>query len=110
MFNITSEKKIKFDLRTVGLMDALDRVQYYCDVDISADSNGAVGKLNKYRNDLTHYTLQLGDQELEKLVVELKATFNLALELLNLLLPGTMKRADEKRFELTQSELEEDEE
>src|SRR5690625_8006350 len=89
-----SEKKIKFDLRTVGRMDALDRVQYFCDVDISADLNGALGKLNNYRNDLTHYTLQLGDQELEKLVVELKATFNLALEFLNLFLPGTMKRVD----------------
>lgn len=107
VFNIPIKKRKKLDLRTVGLLQALDRVHFLCDVDVSVEIKSALENLNEYRNTLTHYTLQLETQEVEKLVLELKASFNLILDFLETLLPGTMVKIDEERFEISQAEWKE---
>jgi hypothetical protein len=95
-------------LRTVTLEDALKRVELLCDIDISDSLKGAIYYINKIRNQLMHYEVELKAEELNELIIKLKVCYEEAVEFLSAHIEDLEEKIEESRFEYTREEYEND--
>ena len=94
-------------LHTITLMEAMNRVQYVCEVPVSEDFRGAIEYIKDYRNKIMHHSIKVERLEMDKLISEIKFTYQIAVNFFESHIPGTMKLIDQEMFELTQQEYEE---
>jgi hypothetical protein len=96
------------NLKTIGLNDAIDRVRYFCDIEMSEDLVGAINFINDYRNKLMHHSVRVYSPEEEnKFVKRLEFLYEQSLEFFEKHIPGITEKVDQQRFELSKEEWEE---
>jgi hypothetical protein len=107
VFDVPAKKIGNKKLTTITLKEALERLEFLCDIDIPEDFRNAVYVVNEYRNGLTHHSIKLTSEDEDKLITVLKSLYDNALDFFEQHIPGIMEKIDAKRFELTQAEWEE---
>lgn len=105
------DKKTVFDmdknLRTVSLLEALKRIEYLCDIDIPEKFNGTLLYVNKIRNNLMHYEVELDYKETDTLVANLQVCYEEAVQFLEVHIENLVDYIQDSRFEITAEEYEE---
>lgn len=107
VFDVPKKKLNGKKLFTITLLDALERVEYLCDLEVSQEVKSSIIVINNYRNDLTHHSINLTSEDEERLLNMLKTLFDNILEFFEQHIPGTMEKIDAERFEVTNREWEE---
>ncbi|AHN24365.1 hypothetical protein [Lysinibacillus varians] len=92
------------NLQTVSLKEALRRLEYLCDIEIDVNMNHAILNLNTTRNKLMHSNLKLNEEELTKLITELKFCYNAVDIFFNRHIKSYNIYIAEARFEFTKEE------
>lgn len=103
VFDVEKGKKLK----TITLIEALERVKYIYETTISEDLEGAVRYLNDYRNMITHHSISIDSSEADILISNIKFTYQNSIVFFDKHLPGTLEIIDQEIFELTKEEYEE---
>ncbi|MGG0287200.1 hypothetical protein ABEY41_19175 [Peribacillus butanolivorans] len=109
VFDVPEDKLKNKNLRTITLHEAVERIEYLCDIYISNEFKSSIFLINKYRNDITHHSINLNPVEEEEmqLIKILKALYGNVLDFFEQHIPGIMENIDTKRFEVTKEEYEE---
>lgn len=94
-------------LRTITLLEALNRVELLCDIDIPKALKGSILYVNDIRNKIMHYTVELDVNETEDLVRKLKFCYEEAVKFLEKHIADLKSIIQDSRFELTCEEHEE---
>ncbi|MFJ5771912.1 hypothetical protein [Psychrobacillus sp. NPDC093180] len=103
VFDVEKGKKLK----TITLIEALERVKYIYETTISEDLEGAVRYLNDYRNMITHHSISIDSSEVDILISNIKFTYQNSIVFFDKHLPGTLEIIDQEIFELTKEEYKE---
>ncbi|WKA59952.1 hypothetical protein QWY16_07550 [Planococcus shenhongbingii] len=104
IFDVPKKKLNGKNLFTITLLEALDRVEYVCDVDIKPEVKSSINLINKYRNSLTHHSINLTDEEEDHLISVLKTLFNNVINFFEEHIPGRMATIHAEKFEITNEE------
>lgn len=107
IFDVPSSEIKKQKLNTITLTEALDRVEYLCDIDMKEDFKNGTYVINDYRNQITHHSINLDSSGEEYLINTLKLLYDNALDFFEVHIPGIMKEIDNERFVITKAEWEE---
>lgn len=107
VFDVPNDKLNNKKLTTITLLEAVERIEYLCDIEITEEFRNSIFVINNYRNDLTHHTINLSTDEEDRLLTMLKTLFDNVLEFFEKHIPGTMETIDAERFEVTNEEWEE---
>lgn len=107
VFDVPPKKINDKKLKTITIIEALDRIEYFCDIEIKKEFRSAVFTVNRYRNDLTHHSINLTSEEETKAVKTIKVLFDIVLDFFEEHIPGTMVTIDAEKFEITSQEWEE---
>ncbi|CAM3160377.1 MULTISPECIES: hypothetical protein [Sporolactobacillus] len=94
-------------LRTVCLTDALKRIEYLCDIELPTRFTDTVLHVNKIRNNIMHYAIELDEQETDTLIKHLKVCYDEAVDFFCMHIEDLEGMIDEPRFELSYEEYEE---
>jgi len=94
-------------LKTITLIEALERVEYIYETTISEGLEEAVRYLNDYRNIITHHSISIDSSEVDILISNINFTYQSSIVFLDKHLPGTLEIIDQEIFELTKDEYEE---
>lgn len=105
---LTNVFDINSSLQTVSLEEALKRVEYLCDIEIPDSLKAAIFHINKIRNQLMHYEVELSDAELYELVKRLKFCYGESVIFLEMHIENLSERIDEARFEYSRYDYESD--
>jgi len=100
--------EINATLHTVTLEEALKRVELLCDIDIPDSLKGAIFYINKIRNQLMHYEVELDDEQLNELVQKIKFCYEESVEFLGIHIDNLEEKIEESRFEYSREEYEGD--
>lgn len=68
------------NLRTITLMESIDRLKYLCDYAISEDLELTLIYLNKIRNQFMHYEINLSEEEMFELHRKLQLGYELSID------------------------------
>lgn len=107
VFDVPTKKIGNKKLTTITLKEALERVEFLCDIEIPEYFRNAIYVINEYRNDLSHHSIKLTYTDEEKLITVLKSLYDNTLDFFEKHIPGIMEKIDAERFELTVAEWEE---
>lgn len=100
--------EINATLHTVTLEEALKRVELLCDIDIPDSLKGAIFYINKIRNQLMHYEVELDDEQLIELVQKIKFCYEESVEFLGTHIDDLEEKIEESRFEYTSEDYQGD--
>lgn len=106
VFDVSIRKLKGKKLTTITLLEALERVEFLCDITPTEDFKNAIFLINNYRNHLTHHSINLTKKDEEKLIQTLKALYGYTLDFFEEHISGLMQKVDSQRFELTVKEWE----
>lgn len=106
--NKSSVLEIKPNLKTVNFSTALNRIELLCDIEITAKYKGALKYLNKMRNQIMHFEIELEEDDVIELIEKLKICQNLSVEFFNKHLNGIDILMEASRFEKTIEEYMDD--
>lgn len=81
--NKTNVFDINPKLKTVNFSEAIRRLEFLCDVEISPKFKGALEFLNQNRNKIMHFEIDLTVEEVSILIEKLKVCQNLSIEFFN---------------------------
>lgn len=97
----SSVLEINPKLKTVNFSTALNRIELLCDIEVSSEFKGALEYLNKKRNQVMHFEIDLNKDEVNELIEKLKICQNLSIEFFNEHLQGIAMLMHAARFEVT---------
>lgn len=106
VFDVPKDKLQNKTLETITLREAVDRIEFLCDIEITKEFRDSIYLINKYRNDITHHSIKLTSEEEQKLVKELKILYVNILGFFEGQIPGIYEKVDSERFEVTLAEME----
>jgi hypothetical protein len=92
------------NLKTVSLLEALNRVEFLCDIEVPGKLKSTVHYVNKIRNSFMHYEVELGEVETGKLVTNLQVCYEKAVEFLEAHIDNLTYYIRDARFEMTYEE------
>jgi hypothetical protein len=107
IFDVSEKDLGNKKLETITLREALNRVEFLCDIKVTQEFKNSIFLLNDYRNDLTHHSIKLSPADEERLITVLKTLYDNVLDFFEQHIPGLMKEVDTRRFEVTREEWEE---
>lgn len=107
VFDVPEKKLGNKKLNTITLKEAVDRVEFLCDIELSQDFRDSIFVINEYRNDLTHHSIKLNTTDEERLINVLKTLYDNVLDFFEKHIPGVMEEVDSERFEVSKAEWEE---
>lgn len=109
---LQQKKSTVFDinpkLKTVNFSEAIKRLEYLCDIEISRKFKGSLEYLNQNRNKLMHFEIELQEEDVWILVEKLKICHNLSVEFFNKHLDDVHVLFNTARFEQTVEEYNDD--
>lgn len=105
VFDVPKEKLQYKILETITLREAVDRVEFLCDIEITKEFRNSIYLINKYRNDITHHSINLTSEEEEDLINELKILYVNVLSFFEEQISEIYEKIDSERFEVTQAEV-----
>ncbi|ANU12542.1 hypothetical protein B481_0124 [Planococcus halocryophilus Or1] len=97
----SSVLEINPKLKTVNFSTAINRIELLCDIEVSSEFKGALDYLNKKRNQIMHFEIDLNRDEVNELIEKLKICQNLSIEFFNEHLNGIAMLMHAARFEVT---------
>ncbi|MGG3662079.1 hypothetical protein [Bacillus gobiensis] len=100
--------EINPSLHTITLEEALKRVEFLCDIEIPDSLKATIYYINKIRNQLMHYEIELNESELDELVEKLKYCYEESVNFLVIHINNLEEKIDEARFEYTREDYETD--
>lgn len=103
VFDVPKGKKLK----TIGLEEAKLRVQYLSGIDIHKDFEQGIEKVQVYRNQITHHTININSEEKNDLISNLKILHETTLKFFEKNIKNFMEVYDGQRFEISQEEWDE---
>jgi hypothetical protein len=95
-------------LKTVNFSEAIKRIEFLCDIEISRRFKGALEYLNQNRNKLMHFEIELQEEEVWVLIEKLKICHNFSVEFFNKHLDDVNILFETARFEQTVKEYNDD--
>lgn len=95
------------NLRTITFDEAVKRIKYLCDIEVPDDLSGAFFKLNDFRDNFTHYTVNLTEEDKSYFISNLKSSYLAIVDFFEEQIPGVLNRIDEELFEITKADWEE---
>ncbi|QNK89454.1 hypothetical protein H7992_07250 [Sporosarcina sp. resist] len=98
------------NLQTVGIAEALRRVEYLCDIEIPLEFKNSISAINEIRNQIMHYEVDIDDSEKEKLITRLKYCYQESVDFFKVHIDNLEHEIVMSRFEFTHEEYEEERE
>ncbi|GAA0387390.1 hypothetical protein [Paenibacillus motobuensis] len=92
------------NLKTVTLMESIDRLKYLCKYIISEDLELILYYLNGIRNQLMHYEVNFSEEESRELLKKLQLGYELSVEFLIKSIENFSDYFDSARYEITVDE------
>ncbi|MCY8187680.1 hypothetical protein MOC46_08345 [Bacillus spizizenii] len=98
----------KKQLYTINLNEAIKRIKFLLDIDISKDVETAIILINDYRNHITHHSIILDEPSVNELVEKIKFLYRHILDFFqkHITERNVMKEVDAERYLYTQQEWE----
>lgn len=107
VFDVPKDKLQNKQLETITLKEAVERIEFLCDIEITKDLGSSIYLINKYRNDITHHSIKLTSEEEDKLIKELTILLINITGFFELHIPGINEEIFSSRFEITEAEMRE---
>lgn len=99
--------EVNSHLKTITLYEAMRRSEFLCDISISNDYKTVIEYLNKKRNQITHYEINLDTEELSEVTAKLQFCYELSVDFFKVYIEDLEDLLDAARFEMTGDEYEE---
>ncbi|PRS59934.1 hypothetical protein [Bacillus pumilus] len=98
----------KKQLYTINLNEAIKRIKFLLDIDISEDVETAITLINDYRNHITHHSIILDEPSVNELVEKIKFLYSHILDFFqeHITERNVMKEVDAERYLYTKQEWE----
>ncbi|WP_134155719.1 hypothetical protein [Bacillus subtilis] len=98
----------KKQLYTINLNEAIKRIKFLVDIDISKDVETAITLINDYRNHITHHSIILDEPSVNELVEKIKFLYSHILDFFQEYITerDVMKEVDAERYLYTKQEWE----
>lgn len=93
-------------LETISLSEAIDRIKYFCDINMSDKFIGAIYYVNDYRNKIMHHSIKIFPGETREYINRLKFLYDEALDFFDVNIPGILEKVDHQRYEIRKEEWE----
>lgn len=93
-------------LKTVSLIEAMDRLEYLCDIEIPELLRTSIYFINKIRNQIMHFGVDLSESDVEELVKKLKYCHEESILFLEQHLDNLSETIEDSRFEYTREDYE----
>lgn len=94
-------------LQTIGIDIAIERIKYFCDIEMTDTFENGIFFINDYRNKITHHSIIIHTQEeKDKYVRTLVNLYDEALNFFDIHVPGLLEIVDQQRFEISKEEWE----
>lgn len=105
-YTIFDTKKGK-NLTTITITEAIERVKYLCDIDMSEEFIGAIYYINDYRNKLMHHSIEIYSHfEIDNYLRKLEFLYDYSVNFFENHIPGITELIDRQRFEISAKEWE----
>ncbi|MGM1044823.1 MAG: hypothetical protein ACQEXX_01615 [Bacillota bacterium] len=88
-------------LKTVTLSEAIKRVKYLCNYNISDDFEIVISYLNNIRNQFMHFEINLTEEEMFELLLKLKIGYELSYDFFTTYIEDLSSILQEARYEIT---------
>ncbi|CDQ20866.1 hypothetical protein [Halobacillus karajensis] len=102
---IEQNKNSVFDiapgLQTVGFTEAIKRLELLCEINVPDSLKRSLMYLNKKRNEITHYEINMEQGEFDDLMNKLQKSYELTVEFFSRHVDELENLIDEARFEMT---------
>ncbi|UKS30058.1 hypothetical protein LOZ80_14415 [Paenibacillus sp. HWE-109] len=92
-------------LKTVNIIDAINRLKDLCDVEVNEAFHNSVLYLNNLRNKIMHYEIDLTEEEVSKMHHNLLICYELSIGFLKEHIEGIEDSLENARYELTDEEI-----
>ncbi|WP_178930197.1 hypothetical protein [Bacillus altitudinis] len=93
------------NIQTVGFSEAIRRLELLCDIEVPRKFKKAMTYLNKKRNEIMHYEINLSKEEAEKVYRQLTDCYELSIEYFSKHIPNLEDMVGDARFELHNDDL-----
>lgn len=107
VFDIPKDKLQNKILETITLKEAVDRIEFLCDIEITKEFGDSIYLINKYRNDITHHSIKLTSEEEDNLIKELRILYVNIVAFFDEHITGIHEEINSYRFEVTETEMRE---
>lgn len=92
------------NLQTVSFSEAIRRLELLCDFKVSDSLKKSLMYLNKIRNEIMHYEVNLNSGEFHNLIEKMQNCYELTIEFFSAHINELEERIDEARFEITEDD------
>ncbi|MFD0587683.1 hypothetical protein ACFQZE_06685 [Paenibacillus sp. GCM10027627] len=99
--------EVNENLKTITLHECINRVQFLCDIPISDQYKTVISFMNKKRNEITHYEINLSAEELKELIDQLELCYELSIDFFKQHIEDLEVLLEDARFEMTTDDYEE---
>ncbi|NRS52147.1 hypothetical protein [Brevibacillus sp. HB2.2] len=89
------------NLRTVTLNEAMDRAEFLCEYEVDSTYKKVITFINKIRNQLTHYEINMKSPEMLELSVKIQTCYELTIHFFAPHIEGLEEKVEAARFEYT---------
>ncbi|MEW3992282.1 hypothetical protein [Bacillus altitudinis] len=93
------------NIQTVGFSEAIRRLELLCDIEVPKNLKKVMTYLNKKRNEIMHYEINLSMDEATKVYSELIDCYELSIEYFSQHIPNLVDMVGDARFELHNDDL-----
>ncbi|WP_434169135.1 hypothetical protein [Peribacillus frigoritolerans] len=100
--------EVDSNLKTVSLIQAMDRIEYLCDIEIPELLRNSIYFINKTRNQIMHFGIELSKDDVKELVKKLKYCHEESILFLELHIDDLSDAIEDSRFEYTREDYESD--
>lgn len=94
-------------LETIGITEAIERVKYFCDIEMSKEFVASIHYIKNYRNKIMHHSIRIYPHEMSRYIKKLIFLYEETLNFFELHIPGLMAKVDFHRYEIDKAEWEE---
>lgn len=105
VFDVPKDKLQNKILETITLKEAVERIEFLCDIEITKEFGDSIYLINKYRNDITHHSIKLTSEEEDKLIKELRILYVNIVGFFDEHITGIHEEINSYRFEVTEAEM-----
>lgn len=105
--NLSNGNKKK-QLYTINLNEAIKRIKFLLDIELSENVEAAITLINEYRNHITHHSIVLDESSVQELVEKIKFLYKYILDFFNdhITERNVMEEVDANRYLYTKQEWE----
>ncbi|AME08470.1 hypothetical protein CHR37_04895 [Bacillus velezensis] len=97
--------EVKPKLQTIGIFEAIKRLELLCDMDVCSYLKRSLDYLNKKRNQIMHYEINLNEGEFKAMVKRLEICYENTIRFFSQHIEGLSSLVEDARFELFEQDL-----